>query len=313
MKLYQVIDGFIHSLSNSSLFSISQQVENLNYQQLTEFFKQEYLTQDLINESKQMLFADNSGKLMFDEIVLSKSKRGITKFVKRRYKSTGGYIVPGVSIILLVWVQGDLRIPIRFKIRQNDEMISESTLELLSWFRNKVRKKPESVVFDSGFPSYKILKRINDYGWTYVCRIPKTRKFNGKQIWKAQPRGYWNQVGTLAKGLKVKAVRRKNKFYITNRLTLKANDIVEIYKQRAIIEEVFRVLKQECHWSKCHLTDDKAYERFYITGILCFICLEYNRIKHFHQTIYKIRRQAIFGQLDIQIPDFDSVLEHLKT
>jgi hypothetical protein len=313
MKLYQVIDGFIHSLSNSSLLSITNQVENLDYQELTAFFKEEYLTQDILNSSKEVLFSDNSGKLMFDEIVLSKSKRGITKFVKRRYKSTGGYIVPGVSIILLVWVQGDLRFPIRFKLRNNNEMISESTLELLSWFRNKVKKKPESIVFDSGFPSYKILKRIKDYGWTYVCRIPKTRKFNGKQIWKAQPRGYWNEVGYLSKGLKVKAVRRKNKFYITNRLTLKANDIVKIYSQRAIIEEVFRVLKQECHWSKCHLTNEKAYERFYIVGILCFICLEYNRINLFNQTIYKIRRQVIFGQLDVCIPDFDSILEVLKT
>lgn len=313
MKLYQVIDAFIHSLSNSSLFSISKQVENVSYQQLTEFFKQEYLTQDLINKSKEMLFSDNKGKLMFDEIVLSKSKRGVTKFVKRRYKSAGGYIVPGVSIILLVWVQGDLRFPIRFKIRHNDEMITESTLNLLSWFRNKVKKRPESIVFDSGFPSYRILKRINDYGWCYVCRIPKTRKFNGKQIWRAQPRGYWNQVGNLEKGLRVKAVRRKNKFYITNRLSLEAKEIVEIYRQRAVIEEVFRVLKQECHWSKCHLTDDKAYERFYIIGILCFICLEYNRINHFQQTIYKIRRRSIFDHVDIPIPDFDSFLDYAKT
>jgi hypothetical protein len=313
MKLYQVIDGFIHSLSNSSLLSITEQVENMNYQELTAFFKEEYLTQDIINSSKEVLFADNSGKLMFDEIVLAKSKRGITGIVKRRYKSTGGYIVPGVSIILLVWVQGDLRFPIRFKLRHNDENISESTLELLSWFRNKVKKKPESIVFDSGFPSYKILKRISDYGWTYVCRIPKSRRFNGKQIWKAQPRGYWNQVGVLSKGLKVKAVRRRNKFYITNRLTLKANDIVKIYSQRAIIEEVFRVLKQECHWSKCHLTNEAAYERFYIVGILCFISLEYNRINTFKQTIYKIRRQAIFGHLDVYIPDFDSIIQLLKT
>jgi hypothetical protein len=313
MKLYQVINGFIHSLSNSSLLSITNQVENMNYQELTAFFKEEYLTQDIINSSKEVLFSDNSGKLMFDEIVLLKSKRGTTKIVKRRYKSTGGYIVPGVSIILLVWVQGDLRFPIRFKLRNNDENITESTLELLSWFRNKVKKKPESIVFDSGFPSYKILKRINDYGWTYVCRIPKSRKFNGKQIWKNQPRGYWNEIGYLSKGLKVKAVRRKNKFYITNRLTLKANDIVKIYSQRAIIEEIFRVLKQECHWSKCHLTDEKAYERFYIVGILCFISLEYNRINTFNQTIYKIRRQAIFNHLDVYIPDFDSILELLKT
>lgn len=313
MKLYQVIDGFIHSLSNSSLLSITNQVESLDYQALTAFFKEEYLTQDILNASKETFFSDNSGKLVFDEIVLAKSKRGVSKIVKRRYKSTGGYIVPGVSIILLIWVQGDLRYPIRFKLRNNDENLTDSTLELLSWFRNKVKKKPESIVFDSGFPSYKVLKRINDYGWTYVCRIPKTRKFKGKQIWKAQPRGYWNEVGVLSKGLKVKAVRRKDKFYITNRLTLKANDIVKIYSQRAVIEEIFRVLKQECHWSKCHLTNEKAYERFYIVGVLCFISLEYNRINNFHQTIYKIRRQAIFGQLDVYIAYFDSILDSLKT
>jgi hypothetical protein len=308
MKLYQVIDGFIHSYSHSSIYSICQQVKNLSYQELTDFFKKEYLSQELINEVKEKLFIISSGYLMFDEIVLSKSKQGVTNFVKRRYKSTEGYVVPGVSIVVLVWTDGNLRIPVRFRIQINGEKATSSALHLLSWYRNKISRQIYYVAFDSGFASKNVFKRLNDYGWCFVTRLPKSRQFNGKKIFKTHRGGYWNKIGILSDGTKVKAVRRKDKFYITNRINLPAKKIEEMYRKRAIIEEVFRVLKQECHWSRCQLRDYKAYENYYIIGILSFLCLEYMRIKGFGHTIYRIHRNVLFSHLNCPIADFKKVL-----
>ena len=115
------------------------------------------------------------GYLEFDEIILSKSKNGTVNFVKRRYKSTGGYIVPGVSIVLLVWTDVNLRVPIRFRIQTNKEKHTNSALTLLSWFRNKICRKIKYVTFDAGFACELILKRIDSYGWCFVTRVPKTR------------------------------------------------------------------------------------------------------------------------------------------
>jgi hypothetical protein len=273
MRFYQIIDCFVQSTSHSSIYSMFEQTKIMDYHQLIDFFNKEYLSQDMIMDIKDKLFEPNTGYLVADEIVISKSKRGKAKFVKKRYKSAGGYVVPGISIVLLLWTDGNVRIPIRFKIQVNGEKHTDSLLELLSWYRNKISKKIKYVLFDSGFTCYKILKRVDDYGWCFVTRIPKTRIFNGKKIFKTHKGGFWTRVGYLKSLFKVKAVRDKDKFYITNRFGLTRHEIIDIYSKRAVIEEIFRVLKQECHWSRCQLSNHQAYENYYTIGILTFIYL----------------------------------------
>jgi hypothetical protein len=232
----------------------------------------------------------------------------VSNFVKRRYKSAGGYIVPGVSLVVLVWTDGKIRVPVRFRILINGEKARDSALYLLSWFRNKISRVIKYVAFDSGFVSDKVFRRLDDYGWCFVTRVPKSRSFNGKTIFKAHRGGYWNKVGILKGGFKVKAVRRKDKFYVTNKLTLEANKIVEFYKQRAVIEEVFRVLKQECHWSRCQLRNYQAYDNYYMTGIVNFIVLEYLRLQGFGHTIYRIRRDIDLAHIKCPISIIQKIL-----
>ncbi len=93
----------------------------MDYQELIDFFNKEYLSKDIITEIRDKLFESNTGYLVADEIVISKSKHGKAKFVKKRYKSAGDYVVPGISIVLLLWTDGNVRIPIRFKLQVNSE------------------------------------------------------------------------------------------------------------------------------------------------------------------------------------------------
>lgn len=308
MKFYQIIDCFVQSTSHSSIYSMCEQTQTLSYQELIDFFNKEYLSQDTITEVKGNLFESNSGYLVSDEIVILKSKNGKSQFVKKRYKSTGGYVVPGVSIVLLLWTDGNVRIPIRFKLQLNGEKHTDSLLELLSWYRNKVSKRIKYVLFDSGFTCHKVMKRVNDYGWCFVTRIPKTRLFNGKKIFKTHKGGFWTKVGYLKGLFKVKAVRDKDKFYITNRFSLTRHEIIDIYSKRAVIEEIFRVLKQECHWSRCQLRNHQAYENYYTIGILTFIYLEQLRVEHLNDTIYRIRRNILYHQLFNSIPSPQKIM-----
>lgn len=304
MLLYQVIEIFLGSTRHSSIKSMYEQSKKYSYQELIDYFKYEYLSQDIINKKINEFVDLSKGNLIIDEIILLKSKSNGHKFVKKRYKSSGGHVVPGVSIVLLVWTNGEVRIPLRFRLQMNGEKHTESALNLMSWFRNKISKRINYITFDAGFSSEKILKRIEDYGWCFVTRIPKTRKFNNKQAKKAHRGGYYTKVGYVS-GIKVKVVRRESKFYISNRLGLLAKKIESIYSDRSIIEEVFRILKQECHWSRCQLREYRDYENYYTVGIMSFICLEYMRIKDYGRTIYKIRKDILLGQLNIPIFDLE--------
>jgi hypothetical protein len=165
MLLYQVLDSFLGSASHSSLFSIWEQTQSCSYHDLIDFFKKEYIEADDLNDYKDKLFKAEEGYLELDEIVLGKSKKDSDDFIIRRRKSAGGYIVNSVSIVLLIWTNGKIRVPIRLRIRKKDETVSESLLYLIGWYRNKISKKIKYITFDAGFSSAKVLTRINDYGY----------------------------------------------------------------------------------------------------------------------------------------------------
>ena len=311
MTLHQILTCFLYAIKGSSLKSMAQQLKIPDYHSLIAFFHQTWEPQQLLKQAADQLLNLQSGYLALDEIVLEKHSVGKFWLVKHRYKSDGGYITPAISVVLLVWTNGLIRVPIRFELRRPGEgSVKDSAMRLLSWARNQAHLKPQYVLFDAGFASQELLKRIDDYGWMFVCRITKTRLFNDVPMWRYKKQGYWNEVGLLSSGLKVRAIRRANKFFVTNRVMIAANQVVAIYGKRHVIEEIFRILKQECHWDRCQLRCAEAYERFLSVGCLSFVKWESLRLSQLgFSTIYKLRRSVMFDhiKLDFSLPDSISV------
>lgn len=309
MTLLQILSCFLLGHKRSSLRDWSREFPNIHYSSLIGFFRIDFDIQKLLFLAAGKIFSIQNGYLVLDEIVVERSKLGTLPAVKFRYKSAGGYVTPAISIVLLLWTDGTVRIPIRFELRRpGDGSHVDSALRLLSWARNQWRKNPQCVLFDSGFCSGRLLQRVKDYGWVFICRIPKTRKFEGKKIWQFKQQGYWNEIGYLACGVKVRAVRRADKFYICNRLTWDAQNIVQFYRKRHVIEECFKILKGHCHWKGCQLRTNERFERFLGLGALAFMVWEANRLKASQAlTIYELRRNAILCQVKPFIPDIDSL------
>ena len=69
-------------------------------------------------------------------------------------------------------------------------------------------------------------------------------------------------------GLKVKVVRRPNRVFITNRVSLNWQEILEYYGERWTIEETFRFLKSCIGLDRCQQHTIKA-QGIYIWG--CFL------------------------------------------
>jgi hypothetical protein len=114
-------------------------------------------------------------------------------------------------------------------------------LELLSYARNRLRCRPEYVLFNAWYSSRHLLKRIRDYSWYVVCRLEKNRRFNGQPVRTYQRHPYWAEHSWLTGGLKVLVVRYGAKYYATNRLTLLPAEVRRLCRFRAKMEEVIRV------------------------------------------------------------------------
>jgi len=116
--------------------------------------------------------------------------------------------VLGFSLVLLVWTNGVLRIPLGIRMwHKGGPSKYELAQELLSYARNRLRCPPEYVVFDAWYPSKSLLKRLRDYGWYFVCRLKKNRRFNGHLLRAYQRRPYEVERGWLTGALYVLVVR----------------------------------------------------------------------------------------------------------
>ena len=126
-------------------------------------------------------------------------------------------------------------------------------LELLSYARNRRKCKPQLVLFDSWYPAQRLLKRIRDYGWYFVCQLKKNRTFDGVALSAYRQQPYWHAVGELSGRLKVLVVKHHRKYYVTNRLSLTAPEVRSHYTQRHEVEEVIRVLKSQLSLEACQV------------------------------------------------------------
>jgi hypothetical protein len=81
------------------------------------------------------------------------------------WSSTHKKVVFGVSVVLLAWTDGHIRIPVAFRVWQKGGPSKfVLALELLSYARNRLKCKPQFVLFDSWYLSKRVLKQIRDYG-----------------------------------------------------------------------------------------------------------------------------------------------------
>src|SRR5213082_1807751 len=82
--------------------------------------------------------------------------------------------------------------------------------------------------------------------WRVFC-VPaqEDRGFEGMALHKHLHQPYWQAVGFLTGKIKVFVVRYRCKYYATNRLSLTASELRQLYRLRQGVEEVIRVFKSQ--------------------------------------------------------------------
>ena len=164
--------------------------------------------------------------------------------------------------------------------------------------RNEFGLKPKMTIADAGFSTLETLKRLNNYGWGFVMKARKSYKLGKKQIKHQIQEGYGTKIDTLSNGIKVKVVRRPRRVFVTNRVSLSWQEVLEYYGERWIIEEVFRFLKSCIGLNRCQQHSIMA-QGIYIFG--CFI--SYALIEQIKDklkiTSYKVSNLLYSGDITI--------------
>jgi hypothetical protein len=226
--------------------ALAEALETVSHDRLTRMLQADWSGPRLLESAVRTLFIWARGSLILDDTVIPKPFATTIASLAWVFSSQERQPVYGFSLVLLVWTNGMLRIPLGLRLwRNGGPSTYELALEWLSYARNRLHGHPASVLFDAWYPSKRLLKRLRDDGWYVVCRLKKNRRFNGQPLRAYRRHPYWAECGWLTGGLKVLVVSYGATYLATNRLTLPAAEVRRLSRIRAHIEAVIRVCQEQ--------------------------------------------------------------------
>jgi putative transposase len=293
---------------STSCVAVAEALQTVSHDRLTRMLQADWSGQTLLELTVRTLFVWEQGYLILDDTVIPKPFATAIESLAWVYSSQERKPVYGLSLVLLIWTNGTVRIPLGMRLwRKGGPSKYALALELLSYARNRLRCRPAYVLFDAWYPSKPLLKRIRDYGWYFVCRLKKNRRFNGQPLRAYRRHPYWAETGRLTGGLKVLVVRYGAKYYATNRLTLPATEVRRLYRMRAQVEEVIRACKDQLGFTGCQARSERAQLHHLTCCLVAFCVLERERHDR-GLTIYKLKHQLSCQGCTLALP----ALERLR-
>lgn len=204
--------------------------------------------------------AGKPGILVFDDVVIDKSRSGKTELVNWQYSGSKHDITKGIGVVNALWQTSRAEyVPIDFRIWNPPEDGKTKNNHFRDMLANvKARKlTPEMVVADSWYSSLDNLKAIRSHGWDWVMGLRSNRLVNKPLV----------QINTLDipdEGLVVhlkgygwvKLFRFVTKHgrtdYVgTSKLGSSRQQVKEYFERRWSVEVLHRELKQTCGFAKC--------------------------------------------------------------
>ena len=250
--LWLYLMALLYFTNITTCSAMADALDSASHDRLTRMLQGTWSGHTLLNLALRTLFTVAGGYLILDDTVVEKPYARLLGEAAWVWSSKQKKVVFGVSMVLLVWTDGQIRIPLAFRLwHKGGASKFDLALELLSYARNRLRCKPQFVLFDSWYPSKKLLKRLRDYGWYFICQLKKNRHFEGRPLVRYLQQPYWQALGYLTGGIKVFVVRYRRKYYATNRLSLTAKEVRTLYRKRQEVEEVIRVLKSHLSLEAC--------------------------------------------------------------
>jgi putative transposase len=302
------LTAMLYYRTSASCVALAEALQTVSHDRLTRMLQADWSGHTLLESTLRTLFIWERGYLILDDTVIPKPFATAIEGLAWVFSSQERKPVYGLSLVLLVWTAGTLRIPLGVRLwHKGGPSKFALALELLSYARNRLRCHPEYVLFDAWYPSRHLLQRVRDYGWYFVCRLKKNRRFNGQPLRSYRRHPYWAERGWLTGAVRVLVVRYGAKYYATNRLTLPAAEVRRLYRIRAQIEEVIRVCKDQLGLSGCQARTERAQLHHITCCLVAFCVLE--RERHAHGlSIYKLKRQLSFQGRAVVLP----ALERLR-
>lgn len=207
------------------------------------------------------------GILVFDDVVIDKSRSGKTELVNWQYAGSKHDITKGIGVVNALWqTSKEDYVPMDYRIWnpvEDGKTKNNHFRDMLAAVKQR-QLEPEMVVADSWYSSLDNLKTVRSHSWDWVMGLRSNRLVN-------KPHVQINTLAILDEGLVVhlkgygwiKLFRFVTKHgrtdYIgTSKLDLSRSQVKEYFERRWSVEVLHRELKQTCGFARCLANTGRA-------------------------------------------------------
>jgi Transposase DDE domain. len=260
-----------------------------------------------------------SGCLIIDDVIIRKPYGPKLPYISKIYDHTTGTYVKGYQVVVLLWSNGLVKIPLAWRLwrPKEDTKPYKTKLQLAMDMLDSpvVRLLPVSfVTFDIWYASVELLKFLDAHHLHFVTMVKKNRKFKltGSnspiradelaQSFRHDQYRYYPSVGFYIRSMILELTNYGNvrlsivkngrraaindtRFIITDMLDLTAAGVVQNYLMRWNIEVFFRDIKQHLGFEKCRMRDYIKLQGHLTLVFISYMFVEYMRIAHKFETI----------------------------
>lgn len=241
------------------------------------------------------------GFLILDDSFVFRYASGQLKLKKLKDSAHNRY-AHGFNVVLLVWTNGTIRIPVGFRLflaQPGEASKICLALELLEEAR-MIGLQPKYVLFDSWYSAESILNWVDQTGWLFVTQLRKNRLLDGVPV-KVDRRPYWVKVGKLQKvRCETRVVRHGKRYLVSNDLGLDRAGILRVYRVRQNVEEAFRSCKQELGWDGMRFRTRQTLEAHLALTLAGYAVIEAQR-SELKLSFYKLRRGLVSGRVEVPV------------
>jgi putative transposase len=194
--VWRYLTALLYDRTSGSGVALAEALGTVSHDRLTRLLQGEWSGHTRLDVACRTLFVWERGFLILDDTVSPKPFATAMEGLAWVFSSQERRLVYGFSLVLLVWTDGRLRVPLGVRLwHKGGPSKYGLALEWLSPARHHRRCRPAYVLFDAWDPSKALRKRIRDYGWDFVCRLKKKRRFNGHAVRHHRRHPYWTAIG----------------------------------------------------------------------------------------------------------------------
>jgi len=247
----------------------------------------------------------SDGYLIVDETDIDKSFSKVIHGAGWIFSHRKSKHIFGLHIVVLVWTNKIMTIPIAWKIYKKGGGKTKIDLaqELIVYALLVLRLSPRAVLFDSLYASEPLLKFLIKHKQSFYTQLPKNRLLDKQAVKKVNNgRPYWTRVGMIKGSIRVQIVRNRRKYYMTNDIGISRKEQLQTYKVRWAIEEVFRYVKQEFGFEKCQARSLRVQNNHIGSCFFLYTVLQ-DIAEKTQMTMYCVKRKVILD------PHFSSQID----